>query len=81
MASYPMWHGISLIKLQRNERQPLVSRIEYKYAIVRDMDGQTNQWEDFNGNRVIDIMGDMQAQIEDSFEDKNHDRVEFFQFK
>ena len=76
-----MWQGISLIKLQRNERQPLISRIEYKYAIVRDMDGQTNQWEDFNGNRVIDIMGDMQAQIEDSFEDKNHERLEFFQCK
>jgi hypothetical protein len=45
------------------------------------MDGQTNQWEDFNGNRVIDIMGDMQAQIEDSFEDKNHERAEFFQCK
>jgi hypothetical protein len=34
---------------------------------VRDADGQTTEWEEFYGNRVIEIVGDTEAYIEDSF--------------
>ena len=66
----------------QDETQPRsqISQIEYKYAIVRESDGQTKQWEAFTGNRVLHIVRVKQAKIEDSFGEKNHDRVEFFQW-
>ena len=79
-AQFPLWEGSTLIKLQQDERRPQVTQIEYKYAIVRESDGQTKQWESFTGNRVLHILRVKQAKIEDSFGEKNHERVEFFQW-
>jgi hypothetical protein len=79
-AQFPLWEGSTLIKLQQDERRPQVTQIEYKYAIVRESDGQTKQWETFTGNRVLHILHVKQANIEDSFGEKNHERVEIFQW-
>ena len=79
-AQFPLWEGSTLIKLQKDERRPQVTQIEYKYAIVRESDGQTKQWETFTGNRVLHILRVKQAKIEDSFGEKNHERVEIFQW-
>ena len=79
---FPIWEGNTLIKFQQDETQPRsqISQIEYKYAIVRESDGQTKQWEAFTGNRILHIVRVKQAKIEDSFGEKNHERVEFFQW-
>ena len=74
---FPMWEGRTLIKIDEGRRP---TQIEYKYAIVRESDGQTKQWEPFSGNRIIDIVMIKQAEIEDSFGEKNHVRLEFFQW-
>ena len=58
-----MWEGSTLIKLQQDERRPQMIQIEYKYAIVRENDGQTKQWESFTGNRVLRILHVKQAKI------------------
>jgi hypothetical protein len=30
------------------------TRLEYKYVITRESDGQAKQWEPFDGNRVVE---------------------------
>ncbi len=70
---FPKWNGGTAKFINGPEK------LEYKYLIVKEADGQVIQWEPFAGNREVTINQAIKVHIEDSYGIPQHLKVDFTQ--